>query len=196
MLFRQKELTRIKAGEITVAFRKWRRPTVVVGGSLTTSVGLLQIDSVDRIEAREITDRDVILSGSSHIDELLAELNKRSVGELFRIRFRLKGPDPRIDLRGDTELTEAEWKEVLGRLNRLDRASRVGPWTKATLEVICEREGIRAGDLAPMVGQERAPFKLNVRKLKNLGLTESLGTGYRISPRGETVLERLRDSTR
>jgi hypothetical protein len=32
---------------------------------------------------------------------------------------------------------------------------------------------------------------LNVRKLKNLGLTISLGTGYRISPRGRMVMNKL-----
>jgi hypothetical protein len=34
------------------------------------------------------------------------------------------------------------------------------------------------------------PFKLDVRKLKELGLTESLPIGYRLSPRGETVLQK------
>ncbi len=41
-------------------------------------------------------------------------------------------------------------------------------------------------------GLEKQKFKLNVRKLKNLGLTESLGTGYRISPRGYVALGRIR----
>ncbi|HEX7068738.1 MAG TPA: hypothetical protein VF295_11185 [Candidatus Limnocylindria bacterium] len=36
------------------------------------------------------------------------------------------------------------------------------------------------------------PFKLDDRKLKELGLTESLRPGYRLSPRGESVLARLR----
>ena len=31
-------------------------------------------------------------------------------------------------------------------------------------------------------------FKLNVRKLKQLGLTESLSTGYHLSPRGVAFL--------
>jgi hypothetical protein len=38
---------------------------------------------------------------------------------------------------------------------------------------------------------ERASFKLNVRKLKSSGLTESLEVGYRISPRGLAVLKAL-----
>jgi hypothetical protein len=44
-----------------------------------------------------------------------------------------------------------------------------------------------------MVGQEKMVFKLNVRKLKALGLTESLEIGYRLSPRGQILLRRLRD---
>ena len=38
-------------------------------------------------------------------------------------------------------------------------------------------------------GRERAPFKLDVRKLKELGLTESLNPGYRLSPRGRSLVE-------
>ena len=43
--------------------------------------------------------------------------------------------------------------------------------------VIDAHPGIRAGDLCAMVGQEKMPFKLNVRKLKALGLTDSLEVG-------------------
>jgi hypothetical protein len=59
--------------------------------------------------------------------------------------------------------------------------------------MIAARPAVRAGDLAEAVSREREPFKLDVRKLKNLGLTISLEVGYRLSPRGE---EYLRRSTR
>jgi hypothetical protein len=49
---------------------------------------------------------------------------------------------------------------------------------------------VRAEDLAHWVGREKMPFKLDVRKLKELGLTESLNPGYRLSPRGKSVVER------
>jgi hypothetical protein len=192
VLFRKSELAGIQAGRITTAFRKWRRPTVVAGGTLTTSVGVLEIQAVDRIDASQVTPGEAASAGYESLEALLAQLGKRSDGELVRIRFRLKGPDPRIALRERAELTDPEWEEVRARLERLDRASATGPWTEATLEVIAGSEGVRAGDLAPQLGQEKEAFKLNVRKLKNLGLTESLGTGYRISPRGEAVLGRRR----
>ncbi|HEX5894931.1 MAG TPA: hypothetical protein VFY47_01300 [Thermoleophilaceae bacterium] len=70
------------------------------------------------------------------------------------------------------------------RLARLDAASRHGPWTAAALDLIAERPGTRAPDLAASLGRETARFKADVRKLKELGLTESLEVGYRLSPRG------------
>ncbi len=52
------------------------------------------------------------------------------------------------------------------------------------LELIAENPGVRAPDLAARMGRETLPFKRDVRKLKELGLTESLEVGYRLSPRG------------
>ena len=73
---------------------------------------------------------------------------------------------------------------------RLDATSRRGPWTERVLELIAVRPAVRAGDLADELGLERLPFKTDVRKLKALGLTESLEVGYRISPRGRAWLRR------
>ena len=44
---------------------------------------------------------------------------------------------------------------------------------------------------APQVETELPTFKRRVRQLKELGLTESLEVGYRLSPRGRAVLDRL-----
>jgi len=42
------------------------------------------------------------------------------------------------------------------------------------------------------MGLDRPVFKLNIRKLKESGLTESLEVGYRLSPRGKRLLTHLR----
>jgi hypothetical protein len=108
---------------------------------------------------------------------------------VYRIRFRLvAGPDPRDDLAANTTLTPADVGELDRRLDRLDRASSNGPWTRVVLETIATRPAVRAADLAKDLGRETQPFKLDVRKLKNLGLTISLERGYRLSPRGEAYL--------
>ncbi len=80
---------------------------------------------------------------------------------------------------------------VTARLDRLDRASSRGPWTRQVLELVRDRPATLAATLAESIGRDRDSFKLDVRKLKNLGLTESLPTGYRISPRGLAVLHHI-----
>lgn len=48
-----------------------------------------------------------------------------------------------------------------------------------------------ASTLAPDAGLETKPFKANVRKLKELGLTISHDVGYSLSPRGRALLRRI-----
>ena len=191
VLFRDTTLNGIGAGKIRVAFRRWRCPSVKTGGTLKTAVGLLSIESVEPLNVDEITSREAIEAGHDSLKDLLQELEKRE-GDHFKIRFRLAGPDPRIELRNQENLSAEDRAGVEKRLGRMDKASKIGPWTLKTLELIETHEGVRAGDLAPEFSLEKDKFKLNVRKLKNLGLTESLGTGYRISPRGIAVLKRTR----
>jgi hypothetical protein len=59
-----------------------------------------------------------------------------------------------------------------------------------TLRLIGDRPQVRAADLAAAAGRERLAFKADVRKLKELGRTQSLEVGYRLSPRGRALLER------
>ena len=53
---------------------------------------------------------------------------------------------------------------------------------------------LTAADLAAGVDREKLPFKVDVRKLKERGLTESLDVGYRLSPRGRLVLDHIHRS--
>ena len=41
------------------------------------------------------------------------------------------------------------------------------------------------------MGSDRPSFKINVRKLKELGLTESLEVGYRLSPLGKAFTDEI-----
>ena len=52
--------------------------------------------------------------------------------------------------------------------------------------------GEQAGDLAARVGAQVELVGVAVRRLKELGLTESLPVGYRLSPRGKAVLQAMR----
>ncbi len=182
-------LDAIGRGEVTVAFRRWKRPTVKAGGSLTTRVGVLAIDALDPIEPPDITADDARAAGHGSAAEVLAAIGDRT-GQLYRVRFHVAGPDPRLALRERAALGAEDVSVLTARLGRLD-ARPSGPWTQRFLELIAEQPAVRAGDLAERVGMERLAFKADVRKLKALGLTESLEIGYRLSPRGQAWLARL-----
>jgi len=182
VLFRQDVLRRIGDGEVTLAFRRWRRPTVKAGGTLRTNAGVLAIDSVEVVDERDVTDADALRAGAPDRETVLREGPQDR--PLYRVEFRLAGPDPRIALRRRRTIGAEERAEIDARLARFDAASRHGPWTGQVLALIAEHPGTRAPDLAASLGRETAPFKADVRKLKELGLTESLEVGYRLSPRG------------
>jgi hypothetical protein len=180
-------------GSVTVAFRYWKRPTVKAGGTQMTPVGVLAIDAIERIAMRAITPADARAAGYETRAALAVDLARyrRPGTALYRIAFHHAGEDPRRALREDDRLGERELQEIGARLARLDRGSRHGPWTRAVLELIRDNPGTLAADLAKRRGRETLHFKADVRKLKTLGLTESLRVGYRLSPRGRAVLRRL-----
>jgi len=191
MLFRQPVLDRIAAGEIRLAFRRWKRPTVKAGGTLLTPVGLLAIESVEPIELARLTLRDARGAGFESLEALRDDLSVQRDATLYRIRFTLVGPDPRIALRESSVLSATVAEELAEKLRRLD-ARAAQPWTSQVLELIVRHPEQSAGDLAALSGFEKEWLKTNVRKLKNLGLTESLNPGYRLSPRGRAFLEQLK----
>ncbi|MXW26549.1 MAG: hypothetical protein F4Z77_09715 [Dehalococcoidia bacterium] len=193
MLLKRATLEGIAEGRITLAFRRWKRPTVRAGGELRTSIGVLGIDAVDRITERDITDTAARAAGYPDGDALLSELNRRPEGVLYRVALHLAGDDPRAALREQDALDDEAVAAIAARLDRFDRSSRRGPWTEAVLRLIADSPGTRAPDLAASLGRETQPFKRDVRKLKELGLTESLEIGYRLSPRGRAWLA-ARDS--
>jgi hypothetical protein len=185
MLFNRRALDGIAAGEIDLAFRRWRRPTVKAGGTLRTRAGVLAIDAVEPTSERRISAEDARRAGFATRGEQLASL--RPEGRLYRIEFRRIGEDPRAALRRRARIGADERAELDERLARMDR-SRGEPWTRRVLELIAERPETLAADLAASIGMEKAPFKRDIRKLKELGLTESLAVGYRLSPRGRAYL--------
>ena len=186
MLFRLSELERIRAGEVTRTYRRWRSPRAKAGGTQRTRLGVLAIDAVERVDARRISDADARAAGSKSRAALLKRLAGRD-GDVYRIDLSWAGADPRVELRRRRPTGE-ELAGLVARLDRIDARSPRGPWTWQLLELIRDNEGVRAVDLAGGIGREKLPFKRDVRKLKELGLTESLEVGYRLSPRGRALL--------
>lgn len=202
-------------GSVSLAFRRWQRADVRPGSRFRTSAGVVEVTSVDVVDPATLTDADAHAAGLPDVAALLQLLDPAAVAQrhrtarygrtpvvddspapdttawpVHRVGLVWAGPDPREALRDDADLTDADVAAIDARLDRLDRASTHGPWTAATLDVIRRRPHVRAPDLAAELGRERDPFKLDVRKLKGLGLTQSFEVGYALSPRGEAYLSR------
>ena len=137
-----------------------------------------------------------LIRNADEIKRFVAELcdliQMKRFGDTVVVDF---GEDPRVALRANDELSADELEALVARLARLDRAA-ASPWTQDVLQLIAEHPGVVSTELAPQVGMDRPQFKLNVRKLKSSGLTESLEVGYRISPRGRVVLDALARTAR
>jgi hypothetical protein len=194
MLIQKRFWEPIERGEVTLVFRRWKRSQVLADRVYRTPAGRLAVEAVDEVAPEEITDADARRAGYPDATAVIADLRGEEGQTVFRIEFRhLAEPDPRTQLADDDSLDAEDITAISARLERLDRASRHGPWTRSYLEAIESNPEHRAPDLAEMLGRETQPFKLDVRKLKNLGLTVSYPVGYRLSRRGAAYLAAQRE---
>ena len=187
MLLKKATLDAIVEGRVDRAFRRWKRPTVKAGGRLRSRVGVLSIRTVEPVGRDEVTEAEARRAGSASRAELLALLDAKTEGEIWRVTLAFAGADERIELRGRVPDAE-ELADLERRLDAMDARAADGPWTREWLGLLARRPATRAEDLAHSLGLEKKPFKARVRRLKELGLTESLEVGYRLSPRGEALL--------
>jgi hypothetical protein len=196
MLVPSKVLDGIKEGRINLIFRRWKKLGVKAGGTQMTQRGVLAIDAVDIVSEKQVTDADAKAAGFESKTELLGQLFEREgeVTEIYRIAVHFAGEDPRKELRQKADLSDFEINDIIGKLRKLDVGSQRGNWTQLYLQMIHDQPNTHAAILAKQIGLDIPRFKPWVRKLKALGLTESLRPGYRLSPRGEKVLEALSKS--
>lgn len=179
----------IRSGAVTVLFRRWRRCQVISGRIYRTAAGRIAVDQVHVVRPEEIHDSDAAAAGYAGAVDVIRDLRGRPEDPVYLLRIRyVDEPDPRDELAASGRLSADDIGTIDGALQRLDVASRHGPWTREVLRLLQESPGVRAADLAAGLGHETLSFKADVRKLKNLGLTISLDTGYRLSARGEAYL--------
>lgn len=188
MLFTADVHAALADGTVTRTFRTWKRPQVRAGGRYRVGGMLLAVDAVHRIAVSDLTDADAHAAGERDVAALQRRLGDAT--EVWRVDFHYAGPDDRIALRAWDDLSAEDLDRLQARLRRLD-GTGPEPWTRQVLQLIADRPGVVSTELAAVVGMERASFKAAVRKLKDLGLTESLDVGYRLSPRGRAVLAAL-----
>jgi hypothetical protein len=192
LLFQKRFHEGLLSGAVTVTFRRWDKPHVRAGGRYRCHpIGVLQVDRVERVTVADITAKDAQSSGFDTRAELLEYIRSARPDELteataiFRVELHHGGDGDRVELALETELRAEDVQAITAKLARMDA---VEPWTKKTLALIDKHPRVAASQLAVKLGRETLPFKVDVRKLKKLGLTQSFEVGYEISPRGRAYL--------
>jgi hypothetical protein len=190
LLFKKPFHAGLVSGAITLTFRRWEKPHVRAGGRYRCHpIGVLEVDSIERVRVEAITDGDALLAGFATriaLVDYLAELGPLgATDEVFRVALHHGGDGDRTEIALETTLSAADVTTITTKLARMDATK---PWTKKTLAIIGAQPRIAASKLAAQLKRETLPFKTDVRKLKKLGLTQSFEVGYEISPRGRAYL--------
>ena len=190
LLFKKPFWEGLTSGAITLTFRRWQKSHVRPGGRYRCHpIGVLEVDAVARVRADSLTGGDARRAGFGSLEELRAYLATLGPlepdAELWRVELHHGGDGDRVELALEADLTADDVTAIAAKLARLDRAA---PWTARTLALIGKHPRIAASKLAPELGRDTLPFKVDVRKLKRLGLTQSFEVGYEISPRGRAYL--------
>ncbi len=190
MLFKSQFHQDIANGTITATVRRWKRRQAKVGGRYRiASIGHIEITSVEQVEDANLTVADARRSGFLSLPEMNDYLNSVSTdGDLYRIAFRFIGQLE--DTTDRSAIASADEREKASRaLDLRDKNSKVGSWTRATLKMVAENPATGSAILANKLGREQAELKRDMRKLKSLGLTISLEVGYRLSAKGQSVVD-------
>lgn len=193
MLFKHGVLEGIVAGDINLAFRRWKKARIKPSTKLRTPVGVVKIESVRIFSEKELTESEAAKAGFSSVEEILKSLVKYEPAPLYRIELTYAGTDPRELLREKDNLSNQDLADIKKKLESFDTRSKQGPWTIKLLQMLQEMPGEKAATLAEAMNwEDKEALKRQVRKLKELGLTISLGTGYKLSPRGKAFLKHYR----
>jgi hypothetical protein len=196
MQFERRYAELIRNGEVTTTFRRWRRPQVVAGRRYRVAwIGFIDVLRILDVQRESVTTAHARRAGFASVGDLFEYLDGKSVAAgttLYRIDLRYCGdatPDPRAQLARHIASTD-ESDALRTRLDAMDARSSHGPWTRRILALVATAPATRAGDLAARIGWDTPTFKTHFRKLKALGLTESLDVGYRLSPRGAAFVRK------
>lgn len=193
LLFKKPFHAGLVDGSIRLTFRRWDKPHVRAGGRYRCHpIGVLEVDDVKQVRVADITERDAKLAGFAARAELVDFIRSGPHGDdvtddtlVYRVELHHGGDGDRVEIALEDKLGKDDIVAIAEKLARMDRGA---PWTKKTLALIAKHPRIAASKLAAKLGRETQPFKIDVRKLKKLGLTQSFEVGYEISPRGRAFL--------
>jgi hypothetical protein len=161
LLFKRQFHEGLVSGAITLTYRLWPKARVRPGSRYRCHpIGVLVVDSVDRVRVSEITEPEAVQAGFSDCRALLACLQGLSETpisgstEVFRVAIHYGGEGDFVETAQECDITDEAFSRLSTQLNRMDSSSPCGPWTRATLDLIGSHPRIAASLLARMVQRE------------------------------------------
>src|SRR5688572_8231866 len=143
MLFQRRFHERIANGEIRCTVRIWQRTHVKVGGRYGLGRGAIVVDKIYETRLDDITPALARRCGFDSLVDLL-KVAKHGPGErVFVIDFHYDGKGNARGKPATGAVSGDELAELVRRLEAMDRRSRIGPWTLATLRAIEARRRAR-----------------------------------------------------
>ncbi|MGH3355763.1 MAG: hypothetical protein ACRDOJ_07675, partial [Nocardioidaceae bacterium] len=106
MLFSVDAHAGLEDGAITRTFRTWKRAQARAGGRYRVGGMLLEVDAVTRVLVADLTEADALAAGEPSLAALRRRLgNPVARTRVWRVDLHYVGPDDRIALRADDDLT-------------------------------------------------------------------------------------------
>jgi hypothetical protein len=191
VLFTNDQRRRILAGEMTATIRAWQAPQVKAGKRYRFDDDHeLVIHAVDLTGSAALFPSDLAAAGFESRAAFEAALpkfaNDRPQGPFFVVRFAL---EPR---RVPPPAPPADIEKFLARLDKLDRLSDHGPWTRDALRVIAANPRVVSTRLAELVGRSGSRSRRTYANSRRWADPQH-DVGYEITPLGHQVLASIDD---
>src|SRR4029079_5473397 len=116
-------LDKIARNEVTLAFRRWTRPTVKAGGRGRTASGVGRMGAISVVETSALGQSDAIAAGFATLAALRQMLGPDDGTPVYRIELNGIEADERVALRDEVLLSDADWHALTTRFARWDKTA-------------------------------------------------------------------------
>ena len=130
---------------------------------------IVEIDSIKAVDPARITDAARAPSGSRGRATRSARSSPAARAPTTGSRSTSRGRSADRAARAPSGIPDSAWAELAAELDRIDRATKRGPWTIATLRLIGDRPEVAAADLAAAVGPRAAAVQGRRAKAEGAG---------------------------
>ena len=161
MLFKQKHLDGIKAGTVTLAFRRWKRTDLKKGSLIKTTIGMVEITDIATNKEPHTNDIDAKKAGFINLDSLVKSLHSEEEAKIYKMHVRYYIELAKKKAPEKTSLSMGDINKLKAKLTQFDKYSRSGAWTTNILKTLHENPKATSTELTLKTGKTKEWLQLN-----------------------------------